>query len=162
MKNDEIRIVHDYLESSFTIKNPIAVTLTSRQWNDGQALDEVYLSRDITFFLNRLNYKLFRKGFSTHGKKLGVLPVIEGDRSTPIHCHLALELPEDIDLNRMTQLITECWGKTRFGRANELFAINIEPHIDQGWRGYQLKEKTKADGVIPSINWINFSSSVME
>lgn len=161
MKNDEIGILNDYLES-MPIKNPIAVTLTSRQWNDGQALDEICLERDITFFLNRLNYKLFRKGFSKHGKKLDVLPVIEGDRNTDFHCHLALELPENLGLNEMEQHIRECWGKTRFGRANGNFAIKIEPKIDDGWRKYKLKEKTKADGVIPSINWINFSSSVME
>lgn len=162
MGSGDHNTVKEFLNSNFVINNPISVTLTSRQSDCGLTLDEISLQRDITFFLNRLNYKVFKKRFSRFGKKLGVLSVIEGDRKTPFHCHLTLELPDEIPIDQMKSLIKHCWGGTKFGRTNDQFGIKVEPVIDEGWMNYQLKKRTKRDGVISSIDWINSTSSVTE
>jgi hypothetical protein len=162
MGNNDKSKLRDILMSEFVIKNPVSVTLTSKQSVDGRRLDEILLSRDIGHFLNRINYLLFKKRYSRYGKKLGVLPVIEGDRFTPLHCHLTLECPEDTPVFYLENLIKTCWGKTTYGRSNDLFGVKVKPVIDDGWLGYQLKNRTKRDGVMSSIDWINLTPSVSE
>lgn len=141
--------------NEFTVKNPLSVTLTCRQVADGERLDEISLSKNITHFLNRLNYRIFKKEFSRYGKKLGVRSVIEGDDRVRLHCHLALEKPDRISSEEMQTLIRDCWEKTKFGYPN----LEINPVIDEGWTSYQLKHRTKREGLYASIDWINTSSS---
>lgn len=144
------------------IRNPLSVTLTAHQCDPNFRLDEIYLSRDITFFLHRLNYKIFRKKYSRFGKKLGCFPVIEGNDQTNLHVHLTLERPDKIHRLWMEKAIRECWEKTRFGRSHDQFAVRVNTINDEGWTKYQLKARTKRDGIISSIDWINFSKSEME
>ena len=163
MRKNDKRTVEEFLDSEFSINNPMSVTLTSREWDLGMKLDEISLQRDITFFLNRLNYRVFRKRYSKFGKKLGVLPVIEGGTNlTQLHTHLLLELPDEISIELMSHWIRECWGKTKFGRSNDLFGTKVEIVKDIGWRNYLLKTTTKPSGLFASIDWINLSSSVTE
>ena len=153
----------EYLTSDIRVTNPLSVTLTSRQWVDGQKLDQISLERDITFFLNRLNYKLFKKKFSRHGKKLGVISVIEGDEYTKFHVHLTLECPPKIPVWFMEHLIKKCWAKTKFGYSyDKKHGVKVDSVIDEGWISYQLKNRTKQDGVISSIDWVNTTRSVTE
>ena len=80
------------------VRQPISLTLTSKQWTkeDGR-LDEMMLSRDLTHFLNRLDYKVFRKGFTRYGKRLGVISVLEGGGLKHLHSHLTIEQPQNLD-----------------------------------------------------------------
>ena len=155
--------VKELLEEGFSIRNPLSVTLTSHQWVPYLgALDKSYLERDITFFLHRLNYEIFRKKYSRYRKKLGVLPVVEGKEGKNLHVHLSLELPGVVSFVEMESLIRRCWGRTRYGRSNKYFAVQVVPVIDEGWIEYQLKERTKDEGLTSSIDWINLSGSSSE
>jgi hypothetical protein len=151
-KSDQLK---EYV-NEFLIRNPLSVTLTCRQRVNGEQLDEISLSRNITHFLNRLNYQIYRKKFSRFGEKLGVISVIEGDDRVRLHCHLTLEKPHHISHLKMCSLINQCWTKTKFGYLN--FKVNSV--IDEGWKSYQLKHRTKRDGLYSSVDWINTNSSV--
>ena len=103
MKKSDNSVYRDYVNSTVSIRNPLSVTLTSRQWVDGRSLDRISLERDVTHFLNRLNYRLFRKKYSRYGKRLGVFTVIEGDKNTHLHVHLQLEC---LDLSPIFRTMT--------------------------------------------------------
>jgi hypothetical protein len=109
--------------------------------------------------MNRLNYKIYKKRFLRFGKRLGVIPVIEGNYKTHLHTHLTIELPTHLELDSMKEMIVDCWSKTRLGHSNRNFGVVIKPIIDEGWLSYQLKMYSK-DDLISSIDWINLSSSV--
>jgi len=157
------KLIKDYIQKEFNIKNPMSVTLTSHRSHDKQILDDILLSRDITFFLNRLNYKIYKKGFTRYGKRLGCLTVIEGDGITKnYHTHLTLEKPDHMSDLEYKSLIFNCWKKTVFGQSNLKFGIKINPVIDEGWLGYQLKNRTKQDNVCSSIDWVNSNNSISE
>ena len=62
-----------------------------------------------------------------------------------------LELPDDYDINEFSELICECWSKTRFGYNQ----VRIIPVRDDGWLRYQLKTRSKSSDVLSSIDWDN-------
>lgn len=137
--------------STWEFINPLSVTLTCKQRVHGEILDTISLTRNITHFLNRLNYRLFKKGFSRYGKRIGVITVIEGDSSTRLHVHMTVDRPDHISFELMSSLIMDCWKQTKFGYNNN----EVKPVIDEGWVKYQLKHRTKQDGIYSSIDWIN-------
>lgn len=164
MKKSDDSIYRDYVHSTVSIRNPLAVTLNSRQWVDGRPLDRISLQRDVTHFLNRLNYRLFRKKYSRYGKRLGVFTVIEGGKYTHLHVHLTLECPPHLPVSLMDELIRECWGKTIFGYSPHYpkGVVVKKVHHPNGWFDYQMKDKTKEDDLPSSIDWITTTSSMSE
>ena len=149
----------DYLDQR-RVPNPVSVTLTLKQrieCNDfkgrfGINLDPIKVSENTRHFMNRLNQSVFGKGFLRYGKRLSVIPVIEGNSFIRLHVHMTLEKPNHIDINEFEQLISKCWSKTKFGYNN----IKIKP-IDNymGWVDYTLKNKSKGEGFRSSVDWDN-------
>ena len=164
MKKSDNSVYRDFVYSTVSIRNPLSVTLTSRQWVDGRPLDRISLERDVTHFLNRLNYRLFRKKYSRYGKRLGVFTVIEGDKNTRLHVHLQLECLPHLPVWFMDELIRECWGMTIFGYSpHNPRGVKVKKVDDQdGWFRYQLKDRTKGGDLPSSIDWINTTSSMSE
>ena len=145
-----------FLLEDIEIRQPISLTLTSTQWTkeDGR-VDEIKLSRDLTHFLNRLDYQVFRKGFSRYGKRLGVISVLEGGGEKHLHCHLTIEHPQNLDFEDFEGVVRRCWGKTRFGYSTR-YGVSMCPVTNQkGWYDYQLKDITKQDKNQSLIDWIN-------
>ena len=140
--------LRDHL-SALPIRNPMAVTLTCKQRIGSEALDEIKLQQNIGHFLNRLNYRLFKKAFSRFGKQLGYISVIEGNQTTRLHVHMMLERPDHVSPEYMDALIYQCWNKTKFGYTN----TRTEPVRDDGWLHYILKYRTKSEGVQSSLDW---------
>lgn len=164
MEKKDDTICLDWVRSNFPVSNPLAVTLDSRPWVDGRSLDRISLERDITHFLNRLNYRLFRKKYSRYGKKLGVLALIEGDKRTHLHIHLNLECPPHLSVEFMDKLIRECWGKTIFGYSPRYTkgVVVVKVYDLDGWIGYITKKKTKEVNLPSSMDWISLQSSTPE
>ena len=142
--------------NDFHIRNPLAVTLTCKSISSGELLDEISLSRNVTHFLNRLNYQIFKKKFLRFDQRVGVISVIEGDDKVRLHSHLTLEKPNHLSYVEMSALIQSCWMKTKFGYPN----LMINTVVDDGWKSYQLKLRTKRDGLYSSVDWINTNPSV--
>ena len=148
----------EYLINHYQDTNVVSVSLNSRQWSrDYGSLDEIKLSNDIRFFLNRLNYKLFKRQFIKHQKRLGCKSVIQGDGvNKHLHCHLELEKPQHLSLQEFGVMIDECWGKTRFGRIRRMNVDVRKIYDKHGWLGYITREnKLKVD-------WLNCNDSTVE
>ena len=87
------------------IPNAISVTLTLKQRLEitdckgrlVEKLDPIKVSQNIRHFMNVLNQSVFGKGFFRFGKRLSVIPVIEGDSFVRLHVHMTLERPERIE-----------------------------------------------------------------
>ena len=148
-----------FLLNNIKVRQPTSLTLTSKQWTkeDGR-LDEMKLSRDLTHFLNRVNYQIFRKGFTRYQKRLGVISVLEGGGLKHLHCHLTIEQPQNLDFQDFEEVIRSCWSKSKFGYSDN-HGVSMSPVTSNGWYEYQLKNRTKQDGKYSSIDWINTTPS---
>lgn len=152
----------DYLNffQNKPVPNPVALTLTLKQRVEsnhfkgrfGENLDSVKVSENTRHFMNRLNQSVFGKGFTRYGKRLSVVPVIEGNSFIRLHIHMTLEKPAHLDLDEFRNMILKCWSKTKFGYQN----IEIKP-IDYyfGWFDYKLKNRSKGEGLHSSVDWDN-------
>jgi len=144
-----------FLLNHNTVRQPVSLTLTSKQWTKEHGkLDEMKLSRDLTHFLNRVDYKIFRKGFTRYGKRLGVISVLEGGGLKHLHSHLTIEQPQNLDFKNFEEVVRSCWSNTQFGYSTK-YGVSMSPVINGGWYDYQLKNRTIQDGNFSSIDWIN-------
>lgn len=142
------------------VSNPIAVTLTLKQKVEtdkfrgrfGTPIDSIKISENIRHFMNRLNQQIFKKAFVRFGKRLSVIPVIEGNSRIRYHVHMTLQKPDCLDLPEFHSLISKCWVETQYGYNN----IKIKPIYDyEGWISYTLKSKSKVGGIQSSVDLDN-------
>ena len=61
--------IREYLNQSEFLE-PYSVTLTMKQFLQNEKLDEIKSSENLKYFLNRLNYKIFKNRFRRFNKKL--------------------------------------------------------------------------------------------
>ena len=95
--------------------------------------------------------KIYKNSFRRHGKRLKVVPVVEGGWSSNsrFHIHLVMEYPDTkiISNSDFNFLLLRCWYKT--------FYRYDHPHIhtktDLGWVGYMTKFYEKDD----FVDWVN-------
>ena len=131
-------------------RNPVAVTLTMKQFSQGQWIDEISCSVNLRHFLNRLNKKVFGNGFGRYRKRLQVVAVQEWSSTHRLHLHLIISRPDQLNLAQFVALVRDCWSKTRFGYYEAYF----EDCADTGWLDYMLKGRTKSD-LADFIDWTN-------
>lgn len=129
-------------------KNPVAVTLTMKQRVDGQNLDSILASENLRHFCSRLNAKVLGSAAKRHGKKLQILAVLETSADGRLHYHLLIDRPERYDPASFGALVTQQWGRTRFG----YFEVDIQHTADEGWLRYILKLRQK-HRIADSIDW---------
>ena len=134
--------------SEYRIPNPLSVTLSEKQKVDTEWIDNQKSSVNFRHFMNRLNQTVYGKRFLRYDKRLFVFPVQEGTKHTRHHLHLILELPSNYDIDEFRELICKCWSKTRFGYSQ----VDVKPMIDRGWLRYQLKNRSKSQDVLSSID----------
>ena len=74
------------------VENPVGLTLDMKQMVEGEKLDLYSVSQTIRHYLSRLNRKIFGNCAQKRGKKIQVVPVIEGGGQTGkrIHIHLTI------------------------------------------------------------------------
>jgi hypothetical protein len=135
--------------------DPHAVTLTLKQ---GQQIDagrgpmfvpltHELASANMTHFLNRLNKVVFGSASVRYGKKVPVIPIIEGGNGKRIHYHLVLDCPRDDLHDRYPSLIDEIWQKTDWGYKKS----DVTPKSDDGWTKYISKLRISQNSRIRSI-----------
>lgn len=141
--------------------DPIAVTLTLKRMSllnsDGvrvySYLDEVKTTQNIRHFLNRLNQQVYGNRFHRFGKRLKVIPVIEGDIKTRPHVHFTFDIPNHLSKDDFTIMVRECWERTQFG----YHQYDITQIYDlRGWIDYKLKTRSK-DDYSRSVDWENIT-----
>lgn len=146
---------------NFKFDDPIAVTLTLKRvsfFTDNGTrtqtyLDDIKTSQNIRHFLNRLNQRVFGHRFRRFGKRLKVIPVIEGDNNTRPHVHFTFDIPNHLSKDDFTVMLRECWGLTHFGyhQFDSTQIYNLS-----GWIDYKLKTRSKED-FTRSVDWENVS-----
>jgi hypothetical protein len=145
--------------------NWLAVTLTMKQSyvnekNVKTYLDEILARRNLKNFLDKLNYKAFKKAFKRYNKKYQVIPVLEFHRDVyasnnlkNYHFHLAIDNPRNLPILVLRKLIIELWLTTDFGDIE----IDVQPLNDLGWIEYSTKMTNKN---LDNIDFENLSIAV--
>ena len=136
-------------------RNPCAVTLTLKRglMNNGAyvKIDAIRASENIKHFRNRLNRSLLGRAATRNGRGLACFAVYEGTTVVLPHCHLCLDRPDDIAIERYVAEIEKAWHATDFGNHH----VDIRPCYDfDGWLEYMTKRQTKSD-FASSIDWNN-------
>jgi len=127
--------------------NPYAVTLNLKQVVDtvtdrGVAprfLDEQSASHNLRHLLNRLNKRFHGNAARRFGRKLQVIPVLEGGQHQRLHYHLLIDLPPSVGLDKAYPLFVEQWLRTPWGYGQ----THVQQCYDEGWLDYITKLRSK-------------------
>jgi hypothetical protein len=142
-------------------RRPYAVTLTMKQhlWvAEGTKSVRVQLDPDIASdnlrrFLNTLNRKALGHLADRHGRKIPVIPILEGGNGKHLHYHLTIDCPFEGDPEGIFEgLIRLAWSKTLWSD----YQVDIQPGCDGGWTDYATKLRDKPD-FSRSIDWTNLT-----
>ena len=137
--------IREFIEQKFYkrlfVSNPstyFSVTLTLKQTLNDMRLDEINFSQDFRYFMNRLNTLLYKNSFKRYGKRVEVIPFLEGLVGKRPHYHVLMKKPKNVNYLKFRMMICELWKKTRFGYND----IKFNEKTDNGWGGYSTKEIT--------------------
>jgi hypothetical protein len=108
-----------------------------------ESLDVFKARRTFRFFMNRLNKAVYGTSGARYGKRLFVIPVLEGQATGKhLHYHCAFgNFREVIDDLQINTLIKSAWIKTEFGAEQMV----IKPIISADWFSYMGKEVALQD-----------------
>ena len=137
--------------------HPFAVTLTLKQRIGGDGgvssaaenLTTESASRNLRHWLNVMNKQVYGSAAQRHGKRLPVIPVLEGGRGKRLHYHLAIDCPRDELIEFFPAMVATSWRKTLWGYGQ----TDVQPS-DKGWLTYITKLRDKPD-FGSSIDWLN-------
>ena len=147
-------LIKEYRRLMDSIVNPVGLTLDLKQSVDGQRLDHYTASQTIRHFLARLNRKVFGNCNQRRGRKVQVVPVIEGGGNTGkrIHAHLTIGRPVDWPIDDFNRLLLDQWRKCRFSYHFPKITQIVD---DYGWNSYLLKRNTKQEDIVASLDASN-------
>lgn len=137
--------------------HPFAVTLTLKQriGGDGgvssvsQNLTPEIASQNLRHFLNTLNKQIYGSAAQRFGKRIWVVPVLEGGRGKRLHFHLVIDCPRIELVDVFPSIIVTEWRKTLWG----YHETDVQP-CDAGWLTYMTKLRDKPE-FSSSIDWMN-------
>lgn len=138
---------------------PYAATLTMKQgiWCEENGrrywvpLTVTQCSQNLRHFLNVLNKQVFGSASQRFGKRVPVIPILEGGGPKRLHYHLLIDCPRDGLVWKFPMMISNAWQSTMWGYNQELIAP-----CDAGWLNYITKLHDKPDFGM-SIDWMNCS-----
>ncbi len=137
---------------------PFAATLTLKQRvtvTDGihsitVPLTDERAGQNLRHFLNVLNKRVYGSAAQKYGKRLAVIPVLEGGRDKRLHYHLMIDCPRQELEESLPTLISMTWHQTQWGYDQ----THVTP-ADSGWLTYMTKLRDKPD-FASSIDWLNY------
>lgn len=137
--------VRDFIED-IEFSRPFAVTLTmnSVQWRSH--------SQNFRHFMNRLNQSFLKSGYRRYGKRLTVVPIIEGTRDVRPHYHCIIDNPFPERDREFVETLKESWNKTLLGQSK----VQVEPMESNKWISYITKLSSKSN-IRESVDWENIS-----
>ncbi len=130
----------------FSGENTLGLTLTLRQNESGEWIDQIKAQQNFRHFMNLLNTSVFGNGFRRFGKRNVVLPSLECSHSGRWHYHVAIKNPRPDEPFWFEQEIRKLWLKTRWGYKE----IHIHRSTDDGWMRYITKLNPRDE-----IDWEN-------
>jgi hypothetical protein len=142
--NNEYRKAFIEMASSHQWIDPFAVTLTMR-WQSWRQH-----SQNFRHFMNRLNTQIHGNAYKRYGRRLSVLPVIEGTHRDHPHYHCVIDNPRSDNRVWFEANIFKCWNQTELG----LPEMSITPEADIGWIRYMAKPRDK-DNYNEAFDWEN-------
>lgn len=90
-----------------------SVTFTMKQSINDMKQDEINFSQDFRYFMNRLNYKIFKNSYKRFNKRLNVIPILEKSNNDRFHYHCLIEKPIRLKDSEFTKLIESEFSKTK-------------------------------------------------
>jgi hypothetical protein len=130
------------------------VTLTMKQKVDEFWLDEISVDRNVRYFKNILNRKVFGNSYQRFNQQLKMLFVKEYSEDKRHHIHSVIEIPKRFEEEDFKELILDCWNRTLFGYSQSHIENPTSKLREVGWISYIMKSKTKVD-LSESIDWGN-------
>lgn len=107
-------------------------------------------SQNLRHFLNALNRQIYGNAARRYGKRVRVIPVLEGCADKRFHFHCMIDCPRPELAPTFGMLVAQTWKSTQFGYREVL----VEPG-DLGWVAYMTKLRDKED-MASSIDWMNY------
>ena len=110
--------------ADLTLKQAIPSSYSN---NIKHRIDEDIASQNVAEFLDRLNYKVYKKSYKRYDKKLNVITAIEGgkgllrdnrpdrDLDKRFHTHILLEQPSHLEFILFKKIILNAWLDTKWG-----------------------------------------------
>lgn len=134
----------------------LAVTLTFHP-PPGEKLDESQAQATLRHFLRRLANRVYGSAAKRFGRKLQVVPVLEGGtgpNDKHLHYHLQIEIPLGFEPDRFGRLCIEVWRELDWASQTQ----NVYRYCTngEGWTNYILKPRDKAD-YLSAIDFSNMA-----
>ena len=144
------------IERDIDWSNCLSVTLTLKQFCEGESLDDINASRNMRHFIARLNKKVFGNACQRFGYRVNVMPVQECTER--IHYHLLIEIPASkrgsvSDRDGFKAQVEECWHKTKFGHWETCIKELDDAGSLRKWCNYITKFK---DYECDQLDWENY------
>lgn len=143
--------------------NPFAVTLTFKSHvklragsqTPGAYLNNAVAHQNFRHFMNILNKQFFGNAAERFGKRLRVIPVLEGTATKRTHYHAVIECPDDDLRLKFPSMIETSWLQTDWGNKQ----INVQADANSGWIDYITKFRDKY-ALEESVDWNNLHEYV--
>ena len=114
-----------------------------------ESVTVVKLDKYVGYRIKKLSRRLFQTKAVKEGTTLGYMGRIEGGLNPNVtgdprlHVHLGIAgVPEDRDLNAVSQLMCQLWEEGRWGYRDTL----AEPCYGEAWKNYVLKKLSPYEG----------------
>lgn len=130
------------------------ITFTMKQKVGGVWLDEIGVDRNVRYFKNILNKKVFGNSYKRFGKELKSLFVKEYSVDKRHHIHSIIEVPHHLDEEDFQSLVVKCWKNTLFGYEQVHIENPTSIEREVGWLNYMMKKTTK-NSLSEAIDWDN-------
>lgn len=132
----------------------LALTLTLKQSivQNGMRIrgDDIRYVNNYRHLLNVVSKSLYRHKASNDVRLNRCFSVLEkGER---YHIHAQIEVPKGVSAEYLEVLIRNTWPNTAWGY-NQM-TINVA--YDFNWFTYMLKDRTKPDGLLSSVDFLNY------
>ncbi len=148
---------HDLVRTE-QFADPFAVTLTLRQGLNGSGgmqgqfkrIERYDAEQNFRHFMNLLNRQVYGHAAERYGKRVQVVPVLEGGSSTRYHYHAIIDCPRPQLHFEFPAMIRSCWLRTPWGYDQ----IDIQSSCNEGWTNYISKFRSKVEYDM-SFDWTN-------
>ena len=140
------KALREWLDISYW-KAPCSLTLTMKQYRHEQDglrhvtrfLNPAVAEQNLRHFLNLLNRRLMTRSEFRKGRRLLVIPILEGGGRKRLHYHLTIDRPPNVTFGEFSEEIEREWSKTHWGDSR----IYLQPNATNGWVNYTTKTADK-------------------
>lgn len=100
-----------------------------------QRLDTYLASKNMRYFLGKLNRSIYGNATKRFGKQLEIIAVQETSYSQRLHYHLLIKVPDGISIDDLSSRILQHWKSSDFAYNENV----VKPCYSSGWISYMAK-----------------------